>query len=346
MRPIVKAEGLVEHLALWGNLGPVPVAEVMFGMGMSRALMAGVRLGLFAALSNGDATAETIADVRRLDAVGATHLLDCLCVLGHVQRSRANYRISPRARRWLDPASPTYIGDFIEFNYDQWEWWSRMEEAVASGKSFEIHDYGPDDPRWERYIRAMFQLARLSAPEVVNRIPLSPESKNVIDVGGGHGWFAAEICKRNEGLRATVLDLPGSVRVGRKIIEEAGLSDRVEHVEGDILTSDLGGPYDGALLFQIIHHLSPEQNVALLQRIREALSPGGVVAVLDYFRPPKEQRPDASAFLGLHFYLTSSSSTYAEGDLEGWMTEAGFRKPEKMRIRRLPAQLLFVATRE
>ena len=42
------------------------------------------------------------------------------------------------------------------------------------------------------------------------------------------------------------------------------MSDRVAHREGDMFEPDLGGPYDGALLFDIIHHLSGEQIVALL----------------------------------------------------------------------------------
>ena len=73
------------------------------------------------------------------------------------------------------------------------------------------------------------------------------------------------------------------------------MSDRVRHVEGDLAGADLGGPYDGALCFNIIHHLTPEQIVALFSRIHDALKPGGTFAVLDLFTPPRGRQPDAGS---------------------------------------------------
>lgn len=47
----------------------------------------------------------------------------------------------------------------------------------------------------------------------------------------------------------TVLELPASARVGRRIIARAGISDRVRHVEGDLLTPPLERPRDVILAF-------------------------------------------------------------------------------------------------
>jgi hypothetical protein len=112
-----------------------------------------------------------------------------------------------------------------------------------------------------------------------------------------------------------------------------------------MLSADLGGPYDGALCFNIVHHLSPDQNVELLRRIGAALSPGGTVAVLDLFLPPPDTRPDAGALLGLFFYLTSSAATYAEDQLRAWLSRAGFERPRRIKLRRLPNLALFEARR-
>ena len=345
MRPALKPEGPLEHIALWANLGPLPVAEAMFGMATSRVLMAGVKLGLFAAIATEPVTAAQAAQACAIDARGAAHLLDCLAALGHVVKSGDTYALSRRARRWLDPASPTYIGGFLEFNYDQWDWWSGLDEVVRTGRGFEIHDYPADDPRWRRYIRAMFELARLSGPEVARKLRLPTQPQHLLDIAGGHGWFAAELCKRYPGLHATVLDLPGSVEIGREIISEHGMSDRVRHIEGDMLTDNLGGPYDAVLCFQIIHHLSPEQNVALFQRVHAALAPGGTLAIMDYFNPPSTKRPDSAAFLGLHFFLTSTAATYGPNDLSSWLQQCGFSAPRRTTLHRLPMQALYQAKR-
>jgi SAM-dependent methyltransferase len=343
MKPTLKPEGIIEHIALWGNLGPLPVAEAMFGMIICRVIMAGVRLGIYEELSVGSATAREIASRKGLNAQGAEHLLDCLCAAGHLVRKSDRYAITARAKKWLAPASPTYIGAFLEFNYDQWEWWSNLENVVKTGEGFEIHGFGAEDPRWERYITAMHQLARLSAPEVAQKLRLPPNPKKLVDLAGAHGWFAAELCKRHPDLQATVLDLPGSVKIGKRIIAEARLSERVRHFEGDILKDELDGPFDGALAFQIIHHLTPEQNVALFRKVHAALNPGGVLAILDYFAPPPGHKPDTASFLGLHFFLTSSAATYSVEQLKAWLKEAGFSAVRKIRLQRLPIQVLYEA---
>ncbi|MGH2978029.1 MAG: SAM-dependent methyltransferase, partial [Solirubrobacterales bacterium] len=174
---------------------------------------------------------------------------------------------------------------------------------------------------------------------------LPPTPRALLDVAGGHGWFAAELCRRHPGLQATVLDLPASAAVGREILAEQGMADRVTHVEGDLMEAELGGPYDCALCFNIVHHLSPEANVELLRRINAALSPGGTVAVLDLFMPPPDTRADAGAMLGLFFYLTSSAATYTEKQLRDWLAEAGFERPRRIKLRRLPNLGLFEARR-
>jgi len=121
------------------------------------------------------------------------------------------------------------------------------------------------------------------------------------------------------------------------------MSDRVEHREGDAFEVEFGGHYDGALCFNLIHHLSPEQNVALFRRIHDALKPGGTFAVLDLFTPKEGAHADASALLGLFFYLTSEAATYSSEELAAWLAEAGYDKPRRVRIRRIPNQTLYEA---
>jgi cyclopropane fatty-acyl-phospholipid synthase-like methyltransferase len=194
------------------------------------------------------------------------------------------------------------------------------------------------------YITGQYELARLSAAEVAKAIKLPVQPTALLDVAGAHGWFSAELCKRHEGLKATVLDLPGSARVGREIIAKAGMSDRVEHRDGDMFESELGGPYDGALLFDIVHHLSDEQVVTVLKRIRAAMKPGGTVAVLDMFRSSEAKQQRASAAgLGLFFHLTSGTDLPSPEELGEHFAEAGFSAPKRTKVRRIPDQGLYQA---
>jgi 2-polyprenyl-3-methyl-5-hydroxy-6-metoxy-1,4-benzoquinol methylase len=341
VRPVMKAETPLEFLALRLNLAPVPVGEAMFGMPIARVVIAGVRLGIFERLAKGPASADELASELGLEPKGTELLLDSIAALGHLRISDGRYELSKGDRQWLDPASDTYVGTFIDDCGQFWEWWTDLEDIVRTGKDAGLHDTPPEDPRWRRYIVGQFELARLSAPEVAKAIKLPREPRALLDVGGGHGWFSAALCQRHPGLRATIVDLPGSAAIGRDVMAEHGMADRVEHRIGNALEVDLGGPYDGALCFNLIHHLTPEQNVDLFRRIHAALAPGGAFAVLDLFR--SGGRADAAAMLGLFFYLTSAAGTYSPEQLAEWLTAAGFEKPRRVKIRRIPTQTLYEA---
>lgn len=348
MRVELKPESPAERLALSLNLAPVPVIQSLWGMGVARVLMVAVRTGIVRAIADHGRQVEALAAELGLDLVGLQLVLDALTHAGYLRESDGFFSLTPRGQRWLDPAAPTSITNFLDYCHDLWEAWSRLGEVLhRGGRGLDIHSQPPDDPRWRRYILGQYELARLSAPEVAASLRIAPTAARVLDIGGGHGWFAAELCRRHPQLEATVLDLPGSVAIGREIIASAGLSDRVRHVEGDLSDAPLGGPYDLVLCFNIVHHLTPEQNLGLFGRIREALARGGRLAILDLFADRHRHNATLTSGAGLIFYLDSGSQTYASADVVDWLREAGFGEQVRRHSpRRLPVQTLLVATRD
>jgi 2-polyprenyl-3-methyl-5-hydroxy-6-metoxy-1,4-benzoquinol methylase len=302
------------------------------------------RLGLFKKLLDGPATAGRVAEELGLQVAGTRLLCENLGGLGILEQDGHTFSLPKRSRKWLDPASDTYIGTWLEHAATYWQWYGDLERIVRDGGSFEIHrEPAEDEQYWRVYITGQYEIARLSAREVAKAISLPSQPSALLDVAGAHGWFSAELCKRHETLKATVVDLPGSARVGREIIAKAGMSKRVEHREGDMFETDLGGPYDGALVFDIIHHLSAEQVVVLLRRVRTALKPGGTLAVLDMFRSDAKRQRASAAASGLLFHLTSGADLHSPDELAGFFSQAGFSAPKRTKVRRIPDQDLFQA---
>jgi hypothetical protein len=346
LRPGLRPTQPSDRIADRFNLAPVPVGEAMFGMPMARALQVGQKVGLFEALAKGPATVPELADQLDLKEVGLSRLLDVLVLLGHVElRSHERYSLSRRAAKWLDPASETYVGGFLADSDNYWAWWAQLEQLVRDGTAVELHDMTPDDPYWRSYITGQYELARLSSEDVAKGVDLPEGATSLLDIAGGHGEFSMALCRRHEGLRATIVDLPGSARVGREIVEAAGMADRVSYVEGDMFEADLGGPHDGALLFNIVHHLDPDQAKTLLRRVGEALRPGAPVSILELFRRGPGERPDQGALLGLFFHLTSGADTYSSEEMAGWIAETGFGPAKSSSFRRLPGLGLLRAER-
>ncbi|HYV50163.1 MAG TPA: class I SAM-dependent methyltransferase [Myxococcaceae bacterium] len=329
MRLSIRGDGPVERAALAAGLGPFPLALAFHGMAAARAVMAGEELGLYARLARGPAAAA------ELGGAGVEHLLEALAGLGVLRRDRASrYRLARRAARWLDPASPWCIGDFLKLNRAQWDWWARLDEVVA-GKvpPFDLHRLPPEDPIWPLYGRAMRVLARIAAPEVARAVKVPRSAARLLDVGGAHGLYAAAICKRHRGLRAVVMDLPGAVREARAV------GAPVDFIEGDALAGELPEA-DVIYCGQLVRHFAPEQVAALFARFHRALARGGTVNVLDTF-----SGDGGDPLVALHYHLVSGVARYTADDAGRWLREAGFRDLRRARVRRLPGATLLSARR-
>ncbi|HWB68725.1 MAG TPA: class I SAM-dependent methyltransferase [Solirubrobacterales bacterium] len=344
MRISAKPDGAIERLGLLFNQVPTPVGEAMFGMPVARCLQVAQRTGMLEALAESPRDPVELAEHLGLQPQGTELVLDVIASLGHLELAAdGRYSMSSRARRWLDPSSERYVGDFLADTAHYWEWYQGLEDLVRDGRHVELHDLSPDDPYWGSYIRGQYQIARLSSAEVAKAVPLARGAHSVLDVAGAHGEFSMALCRRHPGLRATVVDLPGSARIGREIVSGAGMEDRVGHLEGDMFEVDFGGHYDGALCFNIVHHLSPEQIQALFARVREALRPGAPLCVLDLYDRPAGKRPDSGAILGLFFHLTSGADTYTTEQISTWLGDSGFGPASKSSFRTLPSLAMISA---
>lgn len=338
MRITAAPDNLTERLGAMLNRVPTPIGEAMFGMPVARSLQVAQRTGILAALAESPRDPAELAEHLGLQAAGTELLLDVIASLGHLElKPDGRYEMSDRARRWLDPKSDHYVGDFLADTAEYWQWWQGLEELVREGRHVELHDKAPDDPYWRSYIRGQYQIARLSSEEVAKAVPLQRNAHSLLDVAGAHGEFSMALCRRHQGLKATIVDLPGSARVGREIVSGAGMEDRVHHVEGDMFEADFGGPHDAALCFNIVHHLSPERAKALFARIRAALRPGAPLCVLELYDRPEGQKPDSGSILGLFFHLTSGADTYTVEQVSGWLADSGFGPAERKTFRTLPS---------
>jgi len=350
MRLALRGGNPLERVALRANLVPTPAAEAWGGMAASGVLVAAVRTGIVARLASAPASAEEIARDLSLAPTPTRLLLDCLIAAGHARRGRDGVvRLARRDRRWLDPESEVGVARFVNACGDYFDWWRDLDRLIETGASVEHHDRGPDDPYWRRYVLGQLDLARLTAAEVARRLVLPAGAGSVLDVGGGHGWYSATLCRRHPGLSATVLDLPGSARVGREVIEAAGLSHRVRFVEGDARYADFPDGQDAVLCFNLLHHLSEGEIPALLGRAAKALKPGGTLAVLDAFaeppRPGRRRGNEAATHLALFVRLTSGSTVHTPADLRSWLQGAGFSTPRRIRSARIPGLALYQAWR-
>lgn len=339
-------ENLPERLALALGLVPLPLAQSLPTLLMTRALMAGARFGLFQALADGPRTAEEVAGRCGTDPRATRILLDTLVSLEHLRLSGKRYGLTAGARRWLLPGSPQSLHESLLYRYLEWDWIARLDGLIEKGEILDMHS-GMTSEQWALYQGGMASVARLGTPELARRLPVPPGARDLLDIGGSHGLFSAALCRRHPGLRSVILDLPSAIEHAAPILAREGLGDRVVHRPGDALTEDLGEEtYDVVLLASLAHHFDDAQNRGLARRVARALRPGGIFAIHEILRRDSPADGDQiGALFDLYFHLTSASGTWSFAEMAEWQRAAGLRPRKPMRLRRTPGFGVQVASR-
>jgi SAM-dependent methyltransferase len=347
MRLGIIGEGLIERFIARTNMAPVPLVETQVAFSMARSIMAGVKLGIYDAIGTGAATAAEVAAACKTDREATTKLMNTLVGCRYLRHRDGRYELTPKARKWMLRNSPHSIADKLLMQYDEWDIVAKYEDYVTTGQPLDVHSSLTGALSWDRYQRGMRALASISAEEVAKRLPVPVGATTMLDIGGSHGYYSVCVCRRHEGLRATILDLPEAVEHAAPILAREGMGERVRHRAGNALSDELGNDvWDVVFLSQLVHHFTDEQNRDLVRRIAQALKPGGVCVLLDTLRPSSPEGAGAiGAVLDLYFAATSRSGTWPLDTMRAWQRDAGLVVENPIHLRTLPGDAMVVARR-
>lgn len=352
---------LLERLLFRFDKAPAPVLD-LFGAGGFEAVALALDLGLFEALADGDLSAVELADRLDADSDGLRVLLEFLSAQGYVAEDGGAYRNTATTATWLTTDSETNMGPWLTF----WKelvfpfWDANLETVVRTGEPTQtIYEWFDEEPsRWDVAQEGFRAAASIIADEVAGKVtmPDSPVADGssrddpirLLDVGGGHGLYAVELCRRHPHLSATVFDVPPALDAARAEIADADLDDRIDVRGGDYWTDDMGDGYDLALAFNVVHAHDAAENVHLFERVADALAPGGRIAVLDQFEG-SARTPVGKAgvgFVGLTYFVTLGATIHPFEEVAEWLRAAGFEDVNRTPIRRAgPGNTLVEATK-
>jgi SAM-dependent methyltransferase len=330
-------ENPVEWMIARLGVAPRPLLETQMAYTLARVIMVATKLGVFEALAPGRATAEEVAVRCETSPIGTEKLLFALAGAGYVLSVDGCFALAPVSRRWLLRDSPRSVADKLLLQFLEWEWMERAEDYVRTGEPIELHSMA-DAEHWQLYQRGMRAVANAFAGEAARRMPVPRDARDMLDIGGSHGYYSVALCRRHEGLQATILDLPEAIEHAASLLAAESMGDRVIHRAGDALTEELGrDAYDLVLMAQLVHHFSAGENQDLAARVARALRPGGMFAILDAFRPhTAKDAGQVGALLEFYFALTSQSGTWAVEEIADWQRQAGLDPRRPIRFRTAP----------
>lgn len=306
---------------------PSHIMELASAFYGSSILFTASDLGIFACLAGREqATNEEISAALSLNQRGARLLLDGCVALGLLVKEGSQYRNTPDSAMFLVPGSPGDLSQAIRYNRDVYAAWEHLSELARTGKPVErpqMH-LGEDQDRTRTFVLSMHGRALGIGRAVIPNLDLKGR-KRLLDIGGGPGTYSALIAQANPEIACSVLDLPAVAAIASELLEQQGLSSRVNTIPGDYHTASFPQGNDTVIIFGVLHQESAESVQDILRRAYSALEPGGVIYIMDMMTDRTRAHPAFSALFAVNMALTAEHGwVFSDEDLKLWLENAGF----------------------
>jgi precorrin-6B methylase 2 len=307
---------------------PMLVFETLQAHQQTSALRAGIELKLFTAIAAGAHTPESLAPVCGASVKGLRVLCDFLTINGFLTKNGSGYALTPDSEIFLVESSPAYMGGMASFLFHPFmeKGLGSMTEAVRKGGTVLPAEgsVSDDNPVWVDFARGMAPLtapsAGLMAELIAGTGPLQ-----VLDIAAGHGMFGLTIARHNPAAEIYALDWKNVLAVAHENAVKFGVADRWHPIEGSAFTADYGSGYDAVLVTNFIHHFDVPTNIALFEKVRAAMKPGGKMAIVEMaVNDDRITPPGAGMFAMTMLTTTASGDAFSQREIESMCTRAGF----------------------
>jgi 2-polyprenyl-3-methyl-5-hydroxy-6-metoxy-1,4-benzoquinol methylase len=320
---------------------PAPILQTAFAFWSSKVLLTAVEMGLFSVLGSRRLTGAELGAELGLHPRGIADFFDGLVAMKFLDREgngpEARYSNTAAGARFLDRASPRYVGGILEMlNARLFRFWNDLPAALRTGKpQNEVkHSQKPmfeelysDLPRLEQFLGAMTGLSRINFEAFAEKFDFGP-FKTLCDVGGATGLLCIEVARRHPHLKCTSFDLPVVEPVAKKHVAAAGLSDRIATASGDFFENPLPKA-DVVTMGMILHDWNLEKKLHLIRAAYDALPPGGAFVAIEALIDDERRENVQGLMMSLNMLIEFGDAfDYTGADFRKWCGEIGFRRFE------------------
>lgn len=282
----------------------------------SRIILTANNYRVFDNLEGKGKTVSALSKVIATDSRATELLLNSLVAIGLLEKKNSYYRNAAVASRYLAKGKPDYQGDILRHYNTLWDNWSGLDKVLKTGKQHK-KSHSP-----ESFILGMHNLASQKVKKVISNINLKGV-KSLLDLGGGPGTYSMSFAKKK--IDVTLFDLPDTLKISKRLIEEAGIGKNIRLLPGDFIKDKLGNNYDMVFISQIFHAYSVGECLSLLRKSYDSLNPGGKVVIQEFYLDETRTYPLTGAIFSINMLVnTPKGRSYTPGEMSSWMKKAGF----------------------
>ncbi|MER7987907.1 methyltransferase [Streptomyces noursei] len=314
----------------------MPIMNMVYGLWVSQTLVTAHERDVFGRFAERPGmTAGELADALGLQERPVEQLITACAALGLLERDGAGYRNTPMTTQYLLRGGEDYVGGWVEVvSRHDYPGWLRLDEALRTNRptawDSERRNSLFDDTNpviLETFWEGMSAISRPTARVMAETVDLST-SRSLMDVGGGGGAYAIELCRAYPELSATIFDLPFVCDLTQKKVEQAKLSDRISFTPGDFFADPLPGGKDVILLSMILHDWDIDQCRSILRSCYDALAPGGQLLISELLVADTKDGPLDATLMSLSMLVETFGRNYTGAEYRSWLLEVGFTDVE------------------
>ena len=295
----------------------------------ARIVQTAVKLRIFDALGDEPKSAEATSQVLHLEAKATELLLNALTAINLLEKQANLFSLADASKQYLLRSSPRYVGGMIHFDASLWSCWEKLEQALRTGKSVRpANMYQDVAEETNTFIDAMDSLvkARGDAEILANAIEWQGV-RELLDIGSGPATYPIALCRKFPELRATVFDLPATLKLTERYVAQAGMRERIHLIPGDYRSDSIPGNYDVIFLSNVVHGEDLTKNRALIGKLAGNLNAAGRVVIKDHILDDSRANPPVGALFSLLMLLTTDGGRcYSFNEIAAWLGSAGLQQ--------------------
>lgn len=313
------------------------VLALAHGFMPSRVLLSAVELGVFDQFTHGPQTAAQISDALGADRRAMEILLNALVAVDILKQQDGRFELRPEMAGVLLPNGPHAAADALLHACRLWDTWSDLTRIVREGRP-------QPRARNEEASTALALAMRFQARDAAAGLAAFLEGfdlHKILDLGGGSGAYSIALARRIPRLRVVLCDHDEhALRLAATDIDKAELGERIHVLEADALTDDIGSDYDLVLLSSVLCTYSADQSRLLLEKVKDALKPGGRVVIRDHMLDEATSSPPAAALFSVCMLVASAGGrVHTRSELRTWLEDLGYVNVHWLPVEPIPLML-------
>lgn len=262
--------------------------QVAVGYWLSKALFCAAKANVADELASGPRHVDHLAAAAGVDAENLHRVLRALASVGiFTEMEPGVFGLTPKAE-YLRAEHPESMKHFaLMVGDDLFEAWAEIYHAVETGRSAVEKRFGRDFfaaigkdlQKSQLFDRAMQEIHGGETDLMLEHFDFSRYS-TVLDVGGGNGSTLRGLLEAHPHLRGQLFDLPNVVDNARRLLDGAGLTDRLQFLPGSFFEA-IPGDADCIVMRHVLHDWDDAKSATILRNACRALSAQGSLLIVE-----------------------------------------------------------------